>query len=801
MRAKGAGRRGIAMIPTLLAVAGLSIFALALLTSVLSANRSANHQADDYRLSSSVESVSMLATEVIWSGYLESQPGGQAGTITTFRNWLTTMGVPDSGPGGSPEVEEGTDMIPFTGIPVLDGKAMFQDVTIDALQVVRRDEGDATQLYLTVSASTNRGAGLVHPVLNRAVQQVYTIEPEEFEGFDYAVLANNVNCIFCHTNVDSADRYFNTNDTLYDSFDRVKVGSLETLMLRHFAGAGGDIGDWDADSYIAGSLYVRGSITDGNGAPLAPWSELAFQGYEFDTDTGTIVEDTWGLGITPFSPAGDPPDPLENLYLGYPEDYALMVDGALPIGFPAPIPDDGGIDPATLLPDPTGAGNKVVDDFEFLAAAEDAEGAITAGIINLVPPGEAIDDDAEYTAALEVGNKQSVQQNVEGNLILTGTLDNPITIDGTLAIDGDVLINGYVTGEGSLVVRGNIYIPTDLAYLDGQEYLDGDEPGFPTGPRTFGIAEDGTKNALGLAAGGNVMIGDYLAPASLQWDGSKIEVPIDAIIDGSFDPTATVEDNKWNFALAETSLFNRAEWAKTQEFLPGAAGHADDFTDGTIIDGSTGYPETWLPNPDHVPDYTPRYYHFGPDDEVPIYNLGNIYYDQALGTWLGDAEVPIYWDTSLLTIADPTDLGDPVLYPASGNAPVLKQMTPTGGWITDDLYKGSIEDFELARPFGKPMSIDGLVYTNNSIFSIVNRNTTMFGRMVVNGALIAADIGMLVPGYIDPFGLSPDHSPLSDYAIGLQLNYDKRVKDMLNVTNPLQVQLKRTLWNPTANLL
>ena len=77
----------------------------------------------------------------------------------------------------------------------------------------------------------------------------------------------------------------------------------------------------------------------------------------------------------------------------------------------------------------------------------------------------------------------------------------------------------------------------------------------------------------------------------------------------------------------------------------------------------------------------------------------------------------------------------------------------------------------------------------------------MFGRMLVNGALVAADIGMLVPGIYDPYNVFGNQSPLSKYAVGLQLNYDKRVKDMLNVKNPLQVQLKRTLWNPTANVL
>ena len=66
---------------------------------------------------------------------------------------------------------------------------------------------------------------------------------------------------------------------------------------------------------------------------------------------------------------------------------------------------------------------------------------------------------------------------------------------------------------------------------------------------------------------------------------------------------------------------------------------------------------------------------------------------------------------------------------------------------------------------------------------------------------MAADLGMLVPGLKDADSHFPNHSPVGKYAIGLQLNYDERLKNALDIDNPLQVQLKRTYWNPTANLL
>jgi hypothetical protein len=71
----------------------------------------------------------------------------------------------------------------------------------------------------------------------------------------------------------------------------------------------------------------------------------------------------------------------------------------------------------------------------------------------------------------------------------------------------------------------------------------------------------------------------------------------------------------------------------------------------------------------------------------------------------------------------------------------------------------------------------------------------------MNGSIVAADLGMLVPGMKDIAGAFPNHSPVGTYAIGLQLNYDERLKNALRIKNPLQVQLKRTYWNPTANLL
>ncbi len=772
------GRDGIALVPAILIVSGLAVFSVALLSAVLSGSRTVVHQNEEYQVSSAVESVAALAAENLWSEYVAEQ-GGAAGDIQSFRAFLSGREMEDAGAGEIPGPEEGKDLLPELELPEQEGRRRFNHVNLDAVRLVRRDVDDATQLFLTVSASTTRGEGLVNPVLNRAVQQVYTVEPAEFPGFEYALLANNVNCVFCHARIDNAERWW--NPTSDQRFARVKVGTLESLMLRHNMDGAASINDFDADSYIAGSLYVRGLAATSDGSPITNWNALSFKNHPFDQDGNILPAGSFGLDVVPFSPAPEPPVPFENLYLDYALGYANQVDGYLPTHFPPPFTDDGGIDPFTGEIDEAAAGNKRIDDSEFLEVAADAAGEITAGIVNLSAPGEVIDTALAYNEAIFHGNTDALRsadsggQGIQGNVVLTGRPSNPIWIEGKLAIDGDLVIQGVVKGSGALYVRGNIYVPADLMYADGRTYLPSDAPGHPTGPRTFGIAQDGTKNALALTAGGNIIIGDFQRPASLQPNGTHVEPGALEIIDGN--PTGD-----WSFPLAEMALFNRAEWAKTQPTLPGA-------NDEVVT------------NPGYVEGYLPRYYGFGEDSIIPIYNKRGIHFDPATETWLG-REVATSWDPAYLTYADPSNPSDPILFHADGSPKaVTNTLAHTGGWMDADVYKLSVEYFEGRRPQQTPMQIDGLMYTNNAIFSIVYRNSAYAGMMVMNGSIVAADVGMLVPGLRDAAGNFANHSPVGRYAIGLQLNYDERLKRALRINNPLQVQLKRTYWNPTANLL
>ena len=448
-------------------------------------------------------------------------------------------------------------------------------------------------------------------------------------------------------------------------------------------------------------------------------------------------------------------------------------NGALPTSFPPPIPDDGG-------GSEDGVGIRVVDTEEFAKIAERAEGAITAGIVNLTPAGSSIDTYAEYQAAITTGNQSELEASATGNVILSGTSIDPIVIDGMLAIDGDLVINGVIKGEGSIYVSGNIYVPTDLVYADAVT---------PSGARLFGVASDGTRNALGLAAGGNILIGDYLRPQAFVNPGQY------DIVDGQQPPPGSSNYERrqaWNFALAEASLFNRVEWSHTQPVLPGPG---EDPTD----------PSTWTaPNTGYDPEYYPRYYQFGEGDEIPIYNRGELYYDVSSATWRGGKEVPLKWTTNLLTIWDPDDTSNPELYDPVTGDPVaaVTALEPDAGWLSGPMQKQAIEDFEAAHAYDTPLEIDALLYTNNAIFGIAHKADRMRGQLLVNGALVCADLGVLAPGRKYSSGIgSPTNVPGSPYKVGLRLNYDRRVRGMIDIDNPEKVHIKRVLWNPRNSWL
>ena len=61
-----------------------------------------------------------------------------------------------------------------------------------------------------------------------------------------------------------------------------------------------------------------------------------------------------------------------------------------------------------------------------------------------------------------------------------------------------------------------------------------------------------------------------------------------------------------------------------------------------------------------------------------------------------------------------------------------------------------------------------MLYTNNSIMTIARSTTAYQGQININGGVVAADVGMLVPGLKD--------KSAGTQTRGLTLNYDTRQK-------------------------
>ena len=771
-------RSGTALLTALMLATAMALLTLCMLSAGFSGAHVSNQQDDDYRLRSAAESTGNLAVENLWSAYLRSNGGG-AGNINTFRTFLANEGVLA---GANGTFGGQLDLLPRVALPATQG---VNHARVDALSIARRDNGYSTELVFTISASSRRGEGKAHGGTRRTMQLVYSIQSAEFEGFDYAILTRNVNCIFCHTRIDTTRRAFNMDPALASTFPRAKVGTLESMEIRNDAKAG--ISDQDADTLLAGTLYVRGSAYTGSaqgasGVPITDWTLQSMRTVDFNNQ-GQLLSDLLGLLLPQFFTPSSLSAPMGNLYLNYPLDTPSMVDGVLPADFPPPFADDGGIDPATGLETPGGAGNKKIDPNEFYAATLGAHGTLSGGVIDVAAAGQTIATDAAWTSATTTGNTPSLAAVTHGNVVLTGTSANPIVIDGTVAIDGDVVIQGVIKGKGVILAKGNLYMPASVTYADGQTYLPNDLPGSPTGPRTFGIAQDGTLNEVAYAAGANMMIGDFLAPGG-GGNGKKNASGQNAIVDGT-------PASDFNFTVSELVNFNRTEWMFTQPLLPGQG-------------QDTSNPATWtVTNPFYKgASYIPRFYQFGPGDGVPVYNLGkNLYFDPATSTWRGP-ETPFSWDMKMISIYDPADTTNPLFYDQTTGAPkaTILQITPNGSWLADQVYENATSNWENSLAQGTPFKVDGLMYTNNAILGSIHRGSKFEGAMNVNGAMICADLGLLVPGTQSSKTQGTSANlPGSPYKIGLTLNYDERIKDLLDIPNPNEVHLRRMLWVPLGD--
>ncbi len=549
---------------------------------------------------------------------------------------------------------------------------------VSDVSVLRTAGGSTTDLRFRSSVTV-----LDH---TETLETVFRAEGTPFKGFEFGLLSNNISCIFCHAKISSVGKFSG------GPYERVRVASLESLMVRT-----------SASSQIYGTLYTMGKLMDNSGDLLADLSTTTLQGYSMVDNTIDPASTTL-INLVP-APTGADGKPLPgyNFYKDYPADPANQGDGDVPRSFPSVFTDENV--------------NKIVDDSELSVLAGYANGTVS-GYGFVVPGGSSFGG-----ASLSTSSTVAASGVVDGNLILTGTAANPIRIDGRLVVNGDVIVKGVVQGTGSIIARGNLYVPGDVTYNDA----------VVDGQRQYGTASDGSVNNLGLAAGGNILVGDYLTPKK-----------------GSLTSTTSLMTgntaNGFGFVLSEISLFNRREWQKTQPTLPDVSGK--QVANGT-----------------YTPGYVPKYYKIDPSSPVWVYTSG-LYWDNAKQSWMGSEHAGNF---TAMTVVTP---------PAGA---VISSLNPTASWVTPTQLKQFWIEDESKRPTGSPFKIDALLYTDSSVFTLARGASKTAGNMIINGALVARDTGVLAGGT-------------------LEINYDCRVQELLNIRDTTEVFLVKTVMirrNPT----
>ncbi len=157
----------------------------------------------------------------------------------------------------------------------------------------------------------------------------------------------------------------------------------------------------------------------------------------------------------------------------------------------------------------------ISDLSEYIKYAQDSGGKLSGGIsYKLDSQGNVTQTslgtiNAHYDGAGPSGNANLSDK---GALVLEGTAANPIVIDGPVVVDSDVIIRGYVKGQGTIYSGRNIHIVGSIQYVNAPAWNHPDSNPDAT------AAANMSKDLLGLAAKGNIVMGDYTLSS---WLGSS----------------------------------------------------------------------------------------------------------------------------------------------------------------------------------------------------------------------------------------------------------------------------------------
>jgi hypothetical protein len=745
MKIRKTGREGMALIFALMTMIVI-LGTLGVVAISVSSSRSETQLAyNDTLVEEAAKAGVDLIVQRLWDQY-RTTSGNTTNNVANYQYYLTnTLGIPlDEDLNGNGTMDRGEDLngngqfdLPpasndARGVNLLDEPMVFKDqtgersfATLDSVHVTRYDTPWESMLTLRSTASLDGR--------QKTAIQVIRIGGEPLDHPKFAILANNINCILCHADIRSINLDNNTDTSKYGSFDRVKIAALESLMVRTN----------EADSFVAGTMYTRGKVYNQSGGLLSD-SAIAsskFKSRAFSDQNGKITQNSsGGMTTTSFKQASvdadGKPAPFANLYKDYSTDRSFQTDGAVPNSFPAPYPDENE--------------NRYVDDEEFNKIVNAANGnldfnygtpeeagSLKAGVAYGVPTGSAYTGTGLPASSNSALSVLSSTGSYDGNLILVGTEDDPILINNTVAVNGDLVLAGKIKGDGRMLVRGNTYIVGDVTYADdpGQYGKYDVNPADPT---------DYKENAFALVSGGSVMMGDYLTirgvNASAQDSAQFPTWSQYSIHTRDKNKSNTVSGKVLEWGYFDKWSVDRNTKARDPNRFPGTpipvANHPGDqysFTQSELM----LFNNIELKKAIADPDYIPRFYGLreSQPNNIFVYDSTNehsVKYSETGVKYLADYLVAKGLPLSIM------------------NRAAYHYTSPKSNWISEATLRNIWYADEMTRPSsGRSWKFDGLLYSNNSIFSIVRSYTRHYsntkGKMDIRGGIVAADLGVFVP--------------------------------------------------------
>jgi hypothetical protein len=238
-------------------------------------------------------------------------------------------------------------------------KATLGDLSADGLDykvsvsVTRNDTSSNSDIVLTF-VSTSVVLNGTQEIAAKKITRSMNLAGSPFPGNEFALLTNDINCSFCHLQIDNMQRVY-ADPTSTDIFKRVKLGSLSKTPGFKFDNAG-----HKNDSLIAGTLYSRGTVvppTNDTTNYFAPWVDAAHPGFiKIGTNNaigGSLTTSLYAAGAaaSAYDPAANPTDTLAidgsdsaaqakgKVYYNYPAATKPAPDGILPDEFPQIVDD------------------------------------------------------------------------------------------------------------------------------------------------------------------------------------------------------------------------------------------------------------------------------------------------------------------------------------------------------------------------------------------------------------------------------------------------------------------------------